>query len=380
MTTLLTASVIASGGSLLRPGWLEVDGSTVLRAGAGQPGRPADVGLGELIVVPGFVDLHVHGGGGGTFGVDDAENRQAVALHRSRGTTRMLASLVSASRDALVRSIEVLSASVDEGLLAGVHLEGPWLAGARRGAHRPEYLRDPEPAGVEAALRAGRGAVRMITFAPERAGALAAIRRTARAGVVAAVGHTDAGYELTRQAIDAGARVATHVFNAMRPVHHRDPGPVVAVIEDDRVSVELVLDGTHLHPAIYRWVVASTSPGRPVLVTDAMAAAGAPDGRYQLGGGSVEVRSGVARSADGGALAGSTATMDQLFRNAVAYGGGGDDALLAAVRQTSTNPADALGWTGHDLTAGGRADLVALDAALAPVAVMISGSWLPTPG
>jgi N-acetylglucosamine-6-phosphate deacetylase len=166
----------------------------------------------------------------------------------------------------------------------------------------------------------------------------------------------------------------------MRPVHHREPGPIVALTEDERVSLELVLDSHHVHPAIYRNVVGSTAPGRTVLVTDAMAAAGMPDGAYELGGLDVEVRGGVARLSGRDTIAGSTATMDLLFRNALRHSAGSpDERLLAAVRQTSANPARVFGWADRDLDRGQRADLVALDAELRPRRVMIGGTWLDGP-
>jgi N-acetylglucosamine-6-phosphate deacetylase len=221
----------------------------------------------------------------------------------------------------------------------------------------------------------------MITLAPERAGALEAITRIVDAGIVAAVGHTDATYEQTRAAIDAGATVGTHLFNAMRPIHHRDPGPAVALLEDPRVTVELITDGVHVDPALYRLVTRSVGPDRVSLVTDAMAAAGMADGSYSLGALQVDVVGGVARVAGTHIIASSTATMDRQFRFAVAEGGlARDEALLAAVRQGSINPARALGLPSAGLLAGADADLVVLDADLAVKGVMRQGSWITSGG
>jgi N-acetylglucosamine-6-phosphate deacetylase len=376
---LITAHRVVSGEQVLRPGWVEVDGGRVARLGRGPAPVPADLELGAATVVPGFVDTHVHGGGGGAFSSATPEaTRSAVELHRRHGTTTMVASLVSAGRVDLRGQVEVLAGQVEEGVLAGVHLEGPWLAPGRRGAHEPSALRTPDPDEVDALLAAGRGTVRMATLAPELAGGTEAIRRLVDAGVVAAVGHTDATYDQARAAVEAGATVATHLFNAMRAVHHREPGPVVALVEDERVTLEMIADGTHLHPALYRDVSRRVGPGRVSLVTDAMAAAGMPDGGYRLGSLAVEVVDGVARLAGQETIAGSTATMDRLFRFAVAESGPDEDAaLLAAVRQTSVVPARALGLPPAGLVTGGSADLVVLDADLAVSRVMHRGSWVP---
>jgi N-acetylglucosamine-6-phosphate deacetylase len=226
-------------------------------------------------------------------------------------------------------------------------------------------------------LAAGRQTIRMVTLAPELEGALDAVRRIVASGAVAAVGHTDATYGLARDAVDAGATVATHLFNAMRPIHHREPGPVVALLEDPRVTVELIGDGVHLHPALIRHVWATAGTDRVALVTDAMAAAGMPDGRFRIGALPVDVVDGVAKLADTDTIAGSTATMDQLFRFAVVNSGlDRDAALMAAVRQTSVNPARALGLGGLGITEGAAADLVVLDAALMVTAVMRRGMWI----
>jgi len=247
----------------------------------------------------------------------------------------------------------------------------------RCGAHQPSLMRDPDPAEIDRVLEAGRGTVRMVTIAPERDGAVAAIRQIVDAGVVAAVGHTEATYDQTRAAIDAGATVATHLFNAMRPINTREPGPVIALLEDPRVTVELITDGVHVDPALYRHVCRSVGPERVSLVTDSMAAAGMSDGRYWLGPLAVDVVGGVARVAGTETIAGSTATMDHQFRFAVQHGGlPRDDALMAAVRQASINPARALGFPSTELVSGAVADLVVLDAELAVAAVMRKGSWV----
>jgi len=334
-----------------------------------------------VTVVTGFVDMHVHGGGGGAFPADPSEMEAATAtavdLHRRHGTTTMIASLVTAHAAELLAQVSAMAELVRSGVVAGIHLEGPWLAAERCGAHELSALRDPDPAELDRVLAAGGETIRMVTLAPERTGGLAAIRRIVDAGAVAAVGHTEATYAQARAAVDAGATVATHLFNAMRPVHHREPGPVLALMEDPRVTVELITDGVHLHPALYREVSRSVGPDRVALVTDAMAAAGMADGAYRLGSLAVDVIDGVAKVAGTDTIAGSTATMDHVVRYAVENSGlPRDDALLAAVRQSSVNPARALGLVEAGLAIGGVADLVVLDAQLTVTSVLRQGSWV----
>ncbi len=381
VSVLIGAREVLTGAEVLRPGWLEVSDGRVVATGRGAPPRRVDVDLPDSTVVPGFVDTHVHGGGGATFSDATPEaTRTAAGLHLSHGTTTLVASLVSADVAGLHRQVEALAGQVGDGLIAGIHLEGPWLSPRRRGAHEPSALRAPDLAELDDLLAASAGTIRMVTLAPELPGALEAIGRLVEAGTVAAVGHTDGTYDHTRAAIDAGATVATHLFNAMRPVHHREPGPVVALLEDERVTLEMITDGTHLHPALYRQVLASAGADRVSLVTDAMAAAGMPDGDYRLGQLAVDVADGVARLAGTDTIAGSTATMDQHFRFAVAQGGPDHAAALAAaVHQTSVGPARALGLPSPVLTAGASADLVVLDATLRLTHVMRHGTWSPAP-
>jgi len=378
---LITADTIATGAELLRPGWIDINDGRIRSVGAGTAPRPADHDLGPVSAVPGFVDMHVHGGGGGAFPeATAAATRAAVDLHRSHGTTTMIASLVTAHPTELLRQVGVLAEQVTNGLVAGIHLEGPWLSQHRCGAHDPSALRDPDPDELDRVLAAGQGTIRMVTLAPERAGGLAAVRRIVDAGAVAAVGHTDATYDQARAAIDAGATVATHLFNAMRPVHHREPGPVIALVEDPRVTVEMITDGVHLHPALYRTVTGTVGRDRVALVTDAMAAAGMADGAYRLGSLAVDVDGGIARVAGTTTIAGSTATMDHLFQHVVTNSGRSrDDALLAAVRQTSINPARALGLPDTVLTPGAAADLVVLSAQLKVTGVLHHGRWAQGP-
>ena len=377
---LLTAAAVLTGSEVLRPGWIEVSGGSIAAVGAGTPERPADHDLGTATVVPGFVDTHVHGGGGGSFSIA-AQTAAAVALHRRHGTTTLVASLVTEAPDDLLRQVSELAEQVRDGLIAGIHLEGPWLAAERCGAHSPALLRDPDPVELNRVFEAGAGTIRMVTLAPERAGGLDAIRRVVDAGAVAAVGHTEATYAQTLAAVEAGVTVGTHLFNAMRPIHHREPGPVIALLEDPRVTVEVIADGVHVDAALYRHLTRSAGPDRVSLVTDAMAAAGMPDGAYRIGPLEVDVAHGVAHLAGTDTIAGSTATFDRLFRFAVDHsaGPGGlsrDEALALAVRQSSINPARALGLPCPVLRGGARADLVVLGENLEVRAVLQGGAWV----
>ncbi|MFD5601146.1 N-acetylglucosamine-6-phosphate deacetylase [Leucobacter sp. NPDC058333] len=384
----LAAARIVTADAVREPGWVTIAGSSIVAVGGGAAPDPQARDLGDVTVVPGFVDAHVHGGGGAgiTDGTEWAALRSRDA-HFAHGTTSSMASLVTASPQRLLDDVAMLAPLVANGDFAGIHLEGPWLSQRRAGAHDPALLRAPDAAEIAELLAAGRSGtgnavptgVSLVTIAPELRGAMAAIEQFVEAGVVVAIGHTDADYDTTRRAIDAGATVATHLFNAMPALHHREPGPVLALLNDPRVTLELVADGVHLHPDLMRWVVDVAGPERVALVTDAMAAAACGDGAYRLGALDVEVRDGVARLAGDeiGAIAGSTATMDALFRAALGAGPVNPEALRAAVQMTATTPARALGWTGvGDLTPGLRADLVVLCSEHRVTDVMRSGRWL----
>jgi N-acetylglucosamine-6-phosphate deacetylase len=375
--TLIAAGTLVAADGVHRPGWIETSSDRIVVCGAGAPPRPADVEYPDAIVVPGFLDIHVHGGGGASYtdGVAD-EIACAARFHRSHGTTTTLASLVTAAPAELLRQVAALTDATKAGVVAGIHLEGPWLSSARCGAHDAAQLRDPDPAEIETLLAAADGAIRMVTIAPELPGSDDAIRLLADAGVVVAVGHTDASYQQAHRAVELGATVGTHLFNAMRPLHHRDPGPAVALLEDPRVTVELIADGVHVHRALLRHVIASAGTDRVALITDAMAAAGLADGSFRLGILDVDVQDQVARVRGMSTIAGSTATMDRIFRAAV-DSSACDDALAAAAQMTATTPARTLGLTDVGrISPGLRADLVVLDADLAVHAVMAGGDWL----
>ncbi|WP_068263325.1 N-acetylglucosamine-6-phosphate deacetylase [Janibacter limosus] len=367
---ILTADRIVTPGRTLAPGWVRVESDRIDEVGEGSPHSPADGHLTGTLV-PGFVDVHCHGGGGASFTVGDAdETTQVAAAHLRHGTTSLVASLVTDEVSQLERHVRVLGELVTDGVLAGVHLEGPWLSRDFCGAHEPSLLRPPSPEDVARLLAAGGDALRMVTIAPELDGAMDAIRRIAGSGIVVGVGHSDATWEQAYEAIDAGATVATHLFNQIRGLHHRRPGPIAALLEDERVWVELISDGVHVHPAMLR-LARTSAPERIMLVTDAMGAAAADDGDYHLGPIHVQVRDGVARTPSG-AIAGSTLTMAGAVRHSVASGFTLEQAVDAATRA----PAAALGLTEVGrIEAGTRADLVVLDGDLAVTAVMCRGVW-----
>jgi N-acetylglucosamine-6-phosphate deacetylase len=371
MTIVAAAGAVTADG-LVEPAWLEVSGEAVTAVGSGGPPRPPDVDMGAACLVPGFVDIHVHGGAGTSFDGGAAAAERAADFHRRHGTTTLLASLVTAPLDELEASIRALADLVAHGTVAGVHLEGPFLSPSRCGAHDPALLRDPGGAELSRLLDAGGGAVRMVTVAPELAGGIEAVRRIAGAGGGAAGGPARAAHPPPPAAVEAGARAATHLFSAMPPVHHRNPGPVVALLEDPRVVVELINDGVHLHPAVARTAAAAAGTARTALVTDATAAAGMGEGRFRLGPLEVEVCDGVARLVEGGALAGGTATMAEVFRRTA-----GDLGIEAAAAMAATTPARLLAREDIGVLATGRrADLVAVDHGYRVVAVMHAGTWL----
>ncbi|CAM5473185.1 N-acetylglucosamine-6-phosphate deacetylase OS=Streptomyces rochei OX=1928 GN=nagA PE=3 SV=1 [Streptomyces rochei] len=330
-------------------------------------------------VVPGFVDLHNHGGGGASFAGGTAEDvLRGVETHRRHGTTTVVASAVTGDLDFLARHAGMLAELAQQGEIAGIHFEGPFISPCRKGAHDEQLLRDPDPAEVRKLVDAAHGHAKMMTLATELPGGLDSVRLLTEHGVIAAVGHTDATYEQTVQAIDAGATVATHLFNAMPPLGHRAPGPITALLEDERITVELINDGTHLHPAALQLAFHHAGAARVAFITDAMDAAGFGDGRYLLGPLEVEVADGVARLVEGGSIAGSTLTLDRAFKRAVTVDGLPVGDVVAAI---SANPARLLGLDDRigSLDAGKDADLVVLDDAFDVVGVMRRGDWVVDP-
>jgi len=376
MSTLLHGGRTIDADGRTDGRWVLLDGATIAATGTGEPPSADEtVDLAGAWLTPGFVDLHLHGGGGHAFDDGPSAMRAGLAVHRAHGTTRSLVSLAAAPVERLETALAAI-ADLGDPLVLGAHLEGPFLAAARCGAHDPRHLRDPHPDDVPRLLAAGRGALRMVTLAPELPGGLDAVRRLAGAGVTVAVGHTEADLTTAAAAFDAGARVLTHAFNAMPGLGHREPGPVGAALRDERVTIELILDGAHVHPVV-AGLLMSGAPGRVALVSDAMAAAGGPDGGYRLGGRDVTVRDGVAVLAGTTTLAGSTLTLDTALRNALAQGVD----PVAAVAAVTAVPARALGLGDRlgRLAPGYAADVVVLDQDWTVRAVWAAGVRVAAP-
>jgi N-acetylglucosamine-6-phosphate deacetylase len=373
---VLTGATVVLPTGTVENGRVAVDGTRITRV-ASENAQVIDV-TGHY-VIPGFVDLHNHGGGGASFtsgSVDDI--LKGIHTHRLHGTTTLVASTVTGDMDSLTHRAGLLSELAEQGDIAGVHFEGPFISPCRKGAHSEALLRDPHPADVRKLIDAARGRAKMLTLATELPGGLDSVRLLAEHGVIAAIGHTDATYEQTVEAIDAGATVATHLFNAMPPLGHRSPGPITALLEDDRITVELINDGTHLHPAALRLAFHHAGADRVAFITDAMDAAGFGDGRYWLGPLEVEVADGVARLVEDGTIAGSTLTLDRAFKRAVTVDG---LSVEDAVTALSANPARLLGMadTIGSLEPGKYADLLLLDSAYELKGVMRRGEWVVPP-
>lgn len=314
-------------------------------------------------VIPGLVDIHNHGGFGHRFDTTDPDEARAAAeYHLRNGTTTVLAGIVTAAPEEMVAQTAMLSELAAAGVIAGVHAEGPFLSEVRCGAQDPRYLLDPDPALIDRLLTAGGGWLRVMTIAPERAGFRAAVERLVADGVVVALGHSDAQFDEFRNALSPNGfgTLVTHLANGMPALHHRAPGPVaaslVAAAHGD-VVVELIGDGVHVD-AGFGALAFATAPERVALITDAMQAAGLPDGEYRLGPQAVRVSGGVARVASG-SIAGGTSTLLDCLRWAVRECG---VALPDAVRAATRTPAEAVGLDDvGDLAAGRYADILVLD-------------------
>ncbi|CAL9469694.1 N-acetylgalactosamine-6-phosphate deacetylase [Streptomyces sp. enrichment culture] len=375
-------STVLSGARVVLPTGIVAGGRVIVEGDRIAGSAREDASVADLSghwLVPGFVDMHNHGGGGASFTSGTAEEvLRGVRTHREHGTTTLVASTVTGGLDELARRAGLLAELTQQGEIAGIHFEGPFINPCRKGAHKAELLRDPDPAEVRKLVDAAHGTARMVTLATELPGGLDSVRLLAEHGVIAAIGHTDSTYDQTRQAIDAGATVATHLYNAMPGMEHRAPGPIAALLEDERVTVELINDGTHLHPAMLELAFHHAGAHRVALITDAMDAAGFGDGTYHLGPLEVEVKDGVARLVEGGSIAGSTLTLDTAFKRSVTLDRLPVESVVQAI---SANPAKLLGLYDEvgSLEPGKYADLVVLDAAFDLKGVMRRGEWVVRP-
>ena len=315
------------------------------------------------LIFPGFVDIHNHGGAGESFPNSDLDGCRKAARHHARhGTTAMLASLVSAPKEVLLRQTAILAQLAEEGEIVGVHLEGPFVNTCRCGAQDPAAIIPGDRRMFAEIAAAGRGYLKSVTFAPETTDAKGLVDVCADYGIIASLGHTDADVDTTwgiiEYALNKGVKVtATHLFNAMPPIHHRNPGAAVALLDaaiQGLIHLELVADGVHLNDAIVS-MVRHAAPTQAVFITDAMAAAGMADGQYQLGALDVTVAGGVAHLTQGGAIAGGTSVLaQQLARH---YGNN----LCAMVPLLSSNAAKVLDIEAGHISVGRPADLVVLD-------------------
>jgi N-acetylglucosamine-6-phosphate deacetylase len=372
-SALTPGAEIADCGILVRDGVIEAIGareSMTLASGA------QEISVADRIAIPGFVDVHIHGAGGHDVMEGTPQAMTAITqMVARRGTTSMVATTVTASAETTLRGVadiakyigaqhEVSGARAE---VLGIHFEGPFISSVRRGVHPAEFLRLPSAEFLEQLVHAAAGNASILTIAPELLGAMPCIAAARKAGMVVALGHTDATYEQARAAIAHGARHAVHVYNAMRPFSHRDSGVIGAVLTSPEVSAELIADNVHVDEAAMLLLFKAKGAGHVILVSDGISATGMPDGKYQLGNFEVTVSGGVCRNAEG-KLAGSTLTLDRALRNTVALGA----SLCDAVRMLTLNPATLLGleFKKGALRVGADADIVLLDEGL-----HITGVW-----
>jgi N-acetylglucosamine-6-phosphate deacetylase len=280
----------------------------------------------------GFTDIHCHGGGGYSFSDPNPENIQKVIdTHRAHGTTTQVASLVTEPIEKLKIQIKNLLPFVDSGSLAGIHLEGPYLSPAKCGAHDPRLLRSPKIDEIASLIDVAQGKISMVTIAPELPGAIEAIRFLTDQKVTVAIGHSDATYDQARSAIDAGATVVTHMFNALPALDHRNANITNAVLSDPNIFFEIILDGVHVNRSAVQ-ILLQIAPGRIILITDAMSAAGGSDGDYTIGELEVQVNAGVATLRSNGSLAGSTLTMDNAYNRLLVEHGVDEKTAIGAAK------------------------------------------------
>ena len=362
---IIQASSAIVDGSLLGNTWIESSGGVITSVNPGIHGNPDTTTNGVLI--PGFVDIHCHGGGGHYFSAISPDSiTAAINAHKKTGTTSLVASLVSESIEGLKAQIQRLIPFYNRGEIVGIHLEGPYLSHARCGAHEPSLLIDPTVEQLKELIAIGQGSIKMVTIAPELKGALDAIKYLASVGVIAAIGHTEGNFKDASAATDNGASIVTHFLNAMNK-ENTEGSIANFIINDPRLTVELIVDGHHLSFEKVKELFATFGP-RIIMVSDAMAAAGNGDGNYTIGALPVEVKDGVARLTSNQKLAGSTLTLSQAFSKLINYCG---LSLEQAVHATATQPAKAFGLGDRgSIAVGMRADLLSYDSATQSVTVI----------
>ena len=388
MLAFTARQLVAPTGIVAQPLLLVAEGKIVEIAGLSERMAPAGVpvvDLGDVVIAPGYIDLHIHGGGGFDVMDDDAAALPAVENLLSRhGVTSYCPTTVTSPLDTTLRALERLADAIETGAHddgtrgrarpLGVHLEGPFLSHLRKGVHPAADLLPPRLETFDRFWQAARGHIGMMTIAPELAGAVEVITEATRRGVCVSLGHSDADFLAAGRGISAGARHATHTFNAMRPLDHRSPGILGAVLTDSRMSADIIVDGVHLDPTIVALVAKAKGPEQTVLITDGLAATGMPDGHYRLGLIDVEVKDG--RCTANGTLAGSVLTMDKAVRNLMRFTGW---SLAQAAGAASRNPARAAGLAGKGVLAqGADADFVVLNSAGDVLRTFIGGAECST--
>jgi N-acetylglucosamine-6-phosphate deacetylase len=370
---LTPTAEISDAGILIREDVIEAIGP---RSAITLPAGAQEIRATDKTAIPGFLDVHIHGAGGHDVMEGNSNALRAIARKVSEyGTTSLVATTVTASTDETLRAIEGIAGYIaqqretDEPRadVLGIHFEGPFISKERRGVHPSQWIQLPSAETLSRFLKAAAGNGRMLTIAPEVLGAAPCIDAARDAGLVVSIGHTDANYEQARAAMARGARSATHVFNAMRPFTHRDPGVIGAVLTSPEINAELIADGIHVEEGAMKLLLMAKGVAHVTLVSDGLSATGMPDGKYTLGGFEVTVSGGVCRNADG-VLAGSTLTLDRALRNIVALG----ISLPDAVRMLTLNPATLLGleFKKGSLRIGADADVLLLDESL-----HLSGVW-----
>lgn len=370
---------IDDAGILIRDGVVEAVGP---RSSMSLPAGALEIQATDKTATPGFMDVHIHGAGG--HDVMEASSLALCAVTRKiaeYGTTSLLATTVTASPDDTCRAVEGIAQYIAQqhallesrAEVLGIHFEGPFISKERRGVHPPQWIQLPSVEMLDQLLQAAAGNARLMTIAPEVLGAASCIEAAQKAGLVISMGHTDANYEQARFAISRGARSATHMYNAMRPFSHRDPGVIGAVLTSPEINAELIADGVHVEEGAMKLLLQAKGAERVILVSDGLSATGMPDGKYRLGDFEVIVSNGVCRSA-AGILAGSTLTLDRALRNIVNLG----ITLSDAVRMLTLNPASLLGieFKKGSLRTGADADVLLLDESLHVTSVWARGVLL----
>lgn len=369
------------------PGYILIDKGLIREIGREPyPHRQGDVeelDLDGMICGPGFIDTHIHG----ILGYDtmDGSKRSFIEMSKSLiqyGVTSFIPSTVSASHEKLIEVSKALNESISDwnpsigARILGLHIEGPYINPVKAGAHNKQYIRDPSIEEFNQYYEASGGFIREITLAPELKNAIELVKHAVSKGVIVQVGHTNATYEETVNAIISGASKATHIYNGMREIHHREPGVIVALLRSPRVFVEIIVDFIHVSPQMVDFTIEHTGVDRIVIVSDAISAAGLPDGIYDLGGLKIEVKKGISRLVETGSLAGSTLTMDRAFRNLTSLGYGIDDVF----KMTSTNPAKSINADTLEkiglLRPNYKADIVILDQNLEVAMTIVEGNIL----